>query len=123
MKHYTITEAAEKSGVARHRILRLVKIGKIEAVKGEESRSPYRISEVELEKLRDLEKLRYIENSTNPQKEQEVISKITKPDYAQDGKYYEDFIQIQKILVETMRDLASTQEQIALTLAELVKKV
>ncbi len=103
--------------------MRLVKRGKIEAVKGEESRSPYRITEVELEKLRDLESLRDIENSTNPQKEQEVISKITEPDYAQDGKCYENFIQIQKILVETMRDLASTQAQIALTLAELVKKV
>lgn len=122
MKHYTITEASEKSGVAKHRILRLIKRGKIEAVKGE-GRSPYQIKEAELEKLCVLEKTRELEIAKSAQKKQEAISKIAKPDYAQEGKYYEDFVQIQKILVETMRNLATTQEQIAATLRELVKKV
>jgi excisionase family DNA binding protein len=123
VKHYTITEAAEKTGIGRHRILRLIKRGKIEAVKGEETRSPYQISEAELEKLPALEKSCDIEIAKNSQKKPEGISNITKPDYAQEGKYYEDFVQIQKILVETMRNLATTQEQIAATLRELVKKV
>jgi hypothetical protein len=43
--------------------------------------------------------------------------------WCEDGNRYKDFIQMQKLLVETMRDLAATQEQIAATLRELVKKV
>lgn len=122
MKYYTITEVAEELGVERQRILRLVKSGKIQAEKGENSTSPYQISEDELKKFRSMEKIEIESEKKSPKKqEQEVVCEII--DHGKDIKHYEDFIQIQKILVETMRALATTQEQIAATLRELVKKV
>jgi len=120
VQEYTISEASKKIGIEKRRIMRLIRAGKIKATKGKGSRSPYKIGENELQKLRD------IEESKTSQKEDKAVfrTKIeVKPDYVENVKYYGDFIQIQKVLVETMRDLATTQEQIAATLRELVKKV
>lgn len=120
MQQYTISEASKKFGIEKRKIMRLIKAGEIKATKGKNARSPYQITENELLKLCD------IVGHKSSQEEKEVVSSIpieTKTDSVQNAKHYEDFIQIQKILVETMRDLAATQEQIAATLRELVKKV
>ena len=120
MKRYTISEASQKLGIEKRKIRRLIKTNKIEATKGENTRSPYQITENELRKLCN------IVGCKTPNEEKEVVSSISiEPQSAavQNTKHYEDFIQIQKILIETMRDLAATQEQIAETLRELVKKV
>ena len=54
MEYYTVKEASEKLGIERHLIMRLVKTGKVESIKGEEKRSPYKITKTELEKIREI---------------------------------------------------------------------
>jgi excisionase family DNA binding protein len=114
MQYYTIKEASERLGIKIYTIKRLVRTGKIESKKGEKQRSPYQIPQTELEKIREI---------ASPKEEKTTEKAEIKLDSAPERRYYEDFMEMQKILVETMRDLASTQEQIALTLAQLVKKV
>jgi len=120
VQRYTISEASQKLGIEKRKIMRLIKTREIEATKGENARSPYQITENELLKLCDIVGYKTV------QEKKEAVSSIPiepKTDSAQNARHYNDFIQIQKILVETMRDLAATQEKIAETLRELVKKV
>jgi len=124
VKYYTATQASEKLGIERHIIMRLIRNDRIDSIKGQYQRSPYRIPETQLQKLYELA------TSEIANKEQEASNtKIeTKPipnhtPTPQPYKYYDDFLQIQKNISETMRHLASTQEQIAFTLAQLLKKV
>lgn len=117
MKCYTVTELAEKLGVPRSRISWLVKSGQIESLKRKKQRDPYKIPKSELEKLTP-------KGKTKPAKKSQKStgkSISVKADEIKEPRY-DEFINIQKILVETMRDLAKTQEKIASTLSELVKK-
>ena len=121
IEYHTITQASEKLGVERRIIKRLIKRGEIEFVKGKSKRSPYLIPETQLQHL--------YESATfeiSADKEKEVTSsekmESKSKHYLLSSDKYDDFVQIQKNLSETMVHLASTQEQIALTLAQLLKK-
>ena len=118
MKCYTITEFAEELGVPRSRISWLVKSGKIEAMKRKKQRDTYKIPKSELEKFAQESKTKPTKKGQKPT-EKRVAAKANE---TKREPRYDEFINIQKILVETMRDLAKTQEKIASTLSELVKK-
>lgn len=120
MRYYTITEAAAKLGINRNTVVRWVKTGKISAAKEDnKARSPYKISESEFAKIRE----ESTPNTTAPTPTAVKPEVVREAQTIQAKPYrYEEFIEIQKILLETMRDLASTQEKIATTLAQLVKK-
>jgi len=119
LKYYTITEFAEKLGVPRSRVLWLVRSGQIESTKGENPRSPYKIPKSELKKSNR----KSTSKSTEKTKESKETKISGKSREIQKEPSYEEFVEIQKILIETMRDLAKTQEKIASTLSELVKKI
>lgn len=120
MKQYTIREAAKQLGIAKNRIMRLIVRGKIAATKGKNARSPYQIDETELPKIKELL------GSLATHREPTVVTKTptaAQPEMIAIGKQYEELRHMQKLLAETMRELATTQEQIAATLHDLVKKV
>jgi excisionase family DNA binding protein len=118
VKYYTVTEAANKLGIDRKIILRLITAKKIVTIKDKAQTSPHKIPESELEKI----KANNFSQKVTP-KAEEVEKQQEKTTNAKQSNNYEDFIEIQKTLAETMRNLAMTQEKIASTLAELIKKI
>ena len=105
--------------------MRLIKSGKITSVKEKALRSPYLIPEAQLQHLYDIATT---EISADNQKEVTSSEKTeSKPHQPQPhlpcAEKCDHCFQIQKNITETMLRLASTQEQIALTLAQLLKKV
>jgi excisionase family DNA binding protein len=118
LKCYSITEFAEELGVPRNKISWLVKSGQIETIKRKKQRGLYKIPKSELEKFAQGSRPKPAKKS-----QKLTVKRISKKSNGMKKKpRYEEFIDIQKILVETMRDLAKTQEKIASTLSELVKK-
>ncbi len=119
---YTATEASEKLNIPRSRIMYRIKKGKIQAFKGKAPTSPYLISETELQKLRDIATAKTAE--TAEKKEPIVLKEQMKPktNLTQD-KYYEDYIEIQKNFVVTMRHLAAAQEKMASVLSQLAENI
>ena len=116
MRYYTIRELSNKTGLKIYRIRHLIKKNKIRSVKGKGPNSPYKIPDTEVKKL-----LVIAEENVSISKESQP--RIEKTEEEGKSKLFEEFIEIQKTLAETMRDLASTQEKIATTLREMVKRV
>lgn len=120
MKQYTISEAAKQLGIAKCRIMRLIVRGKIAATKGKNARSPYQIDETELPKIKE-----QLESPATPSvaRAEAKTRPDAQPEAMELGRQYEELRHMQKLLAETMRELATTQEQIAATLYDLVKRV
>lgn len=119
MQYYTIKETAEKLGIGKATIRRLIKTGKILTIKGEAQRSPYKISKTEIEKLKGM-----VLEKKQPEESMKTIPEEEKKlENSQENKDYRDFIEIQKTLAATMREIAATQEQIASVMKDLVKKL
>ncbi len=121
MEHYTITEVAKKLGLKRHIVLKIAKSGQVQTKKGEKPTSPYQIPKTELKAIEE------IATSKNPitvaNKTPEVKKLEAQSPKMQENSHYAEFVQMQKILMETMRDLASTQDKIAEALVWLSKKM
>ena len=78
------------------------------------------IPETEMQKLLDIAM-----GKTAVEKDAVVLKKkqqCSKTDHSQD-KYYDDYIEIRKNFIETMRHLAAAQEHIASTISKLADKI
>ncbi len=128
MEYYTITEIAAKLGIKRHKILQIVRGGEVKSRRSESQTSAYQIPKTELKKLREIVNAEVpTKKKTNSNKRAaanngstEILSPESSP--LKNG-HYEDFIQMQKVILETMHNLSSTQEKIAETLSYLAKKL
>ncbi len=132
MEHYTISEASEMLGIKKRKIWEVVRSGKVKSTKDKGQSSPYKIPETELDKIKQIvnskaptqDKVKVIaepESKSNLNSTSNSDAKVASE--ALNTKHYEDFIQMQKILMETMHNLAGTQDKIAEALIFLAKKM
>lgn len=124
-KSYTATEASAKVGTKKEHIMYLIKKGRIEAVKGKGIRAPYRIPETELSKLQDLATVKARKKKEKKASLPKLSKKTTEKAQSVpcDGMSSQEFVDIQKILAQTMNRLAATQDQLASMLTHLLKKL
>ena len=110
----TITDVARKLGIKKSSILYQIKKGKVEAIKGNSLRSPYRMAKNEIPKLEKL-----IKKSADRADATEGVmieSRIQPTD-----RLYQEVISIQRNIAETVNRLAAAQEQLVSNFSHLKK--
>ena len=123
IKYYTVTQASEILGIGRSKILKLVKTGNFSAIKGPGMRAPYLVPEDQLQNIRHaaVSKAYYYQDRVFEHPTDDT--KNNPPLISHSDRQHEDLLQIQKNISEAMRNISSTQEQIALPLNRLIDKL